>query len=499
MADLQPVAFACVAVIIAVYTVRWYFNPLRTIPTIGGSSLPGFSYIAALRINGRIKAILEEGYRKYPRSAFKFSTFDQWSVVVSGRDMVEDLRKRPDEELLFLRGAQEYVCEPAVHSDEYHVDVLKEKLTRSLPAMLPDLVDEVVISIEEHLPTDGNEWTSIEVLPAVQKIIARASNRAFVGLPLCRNEEYLTLAIDFAVDFLKDSVAVCLVPDFMKPIVALFISRVKRTSNRVMAHLQPIFEERVRTLAESSEGLDDKPNDVLQFIIEGAISKGESAFVITQRMLMVNFASIHTSSHTIMHVLYHLAEDPELLQPLREEIQACISSDGWATTAMGSMRKLDSILREALRYHGISLLGISRKAVKDITLRDGTRIPKGTLVSANAYAHQHDAAILEHADTFDAFRFARMRSTAGQSLKHQFTSTSPEYVPFGHGQHACPGRYFASCELKAVLGHIILNHDLKLPRGDEARAPDIYVGNVTAAVLAPNRRILFKKRGGSTS
>ncbi len=79
---------------------------------------------------------------------------------------------------------------------------------------------------------------------------------------------------------------------------------------------------------------------------------------------------------------------------------------------------------------------MGRKAMKDITLSDGTRIPKGTFVNAPAYAMHHDDAHLEHADTFDPFRFARMRSVEGQSAKHQLTSTSPEYIPFGHGQHA---------------------------------------------------------------
>ena len=29
------------------------------------------------------------------------------------------------------------------------------------------------------------DWTSIEVVPALQNIVARAASRAFVGLPLC--------------------------------------------------------------------------------------------------------------------------------------------------------------------------------------------------------------------------------------------------------------------------------------------------------------------------
>ena len=54
-------------------------------------------------------------------------------------------------------------------------------------------------------------------------------------------------------------------------------------------------------------------------------------------------------------MLYHLAEKPDLLVPLREEIETCIGADGWTAAALGKMRKLDSILRETLRHNGIAL------------------------------------------------------------------------------------------------------------------------------------------------
>ena len=86
---------------------------------------------------------------------------------------------------------------------EYHVHVLKEKLTRSLPTILPEVIDEVAGAVNEHIATKENgihlphiclrhtdtvfiEWASVEVLTAIKKIVARASNRAFVGLPLCK-------------------------------------------------------------------------------------------------------------------------------------------------------------------------------------------------------------------------------------------------------------------------------------------------------------------------
>ena len=79
-----------------------------------------------------------------------------------------------------------------------------------------------------------------------------------------------------------------------------------------------------------------------------------------------------------------------------------------------------------------------RLAMKDVVLAGGTRIPRGTLVAAPAYAMHHDAALFADAGTFDAFRFARVRSAASadEGVRHQFTSTSPEYLAFGHGPHA---------------------------------------------------------------
>ena len=94
-----------------------------------------------------------------------------------------------------------------------------------------------------------------------------------------------------------------------------------------------------------------------------------------------------------------------------------------------------------------------RMAMKDITLYDGTRIPRGTIVAAAADPIHHDEAILKDARTFDPFRYSSIRSAAADDgLRHLATSTSPEYIPFGHGPHAwCV--YPARCRLCAIVDH----------------------------------------------
>ena len=157
------------------------------------------------------------------------------------------------------------------------------------------------------------------------------------------------------------------------------------------------------------------------------------------------------------------------------------------------------------------VVALGRKALKNVTLSDGTVIPAGSIVAAPAVAIHHDDSKYPTASTFDPFRFSRMREAEDEGNKHQFVKTSMEYIPFGHGRHswyvrprsACthdhthrcdvtcsPGRFFAANELKALLAYIVLNYDFKLvgPRRPE---------NVTFAVNVmpdPNGELLFRKR-----
>ena len=83
------------------------------------------------------------------------------------------------------------------------------------------------------------------------------------------------------------------------------------------------------------------------------------------------------------------------------------------------------------------LVTIIRKAMKDITLRDGTLIPRGTFLAAPTAAIHHDERKYAAPDVFDPFRFARMRDEDNdRATSLQFSNTSTDWLPFGHGRHA---------------------------------------------------------------
>ncbi|KAI9060501.1 cytochrome P450 [Trametes sanguinea] len=194
---------------------------------------------------------------------------------------------------------------------------------------------------------------------------------------------------------------------------------------------------------------------MLQWIMDEAKNRNGNDVTIVERILLMNFAAIHTSSNvrmcslthmplptqrhdiqSITHAIYHIAEHPEYLQTLREEIEPIVKEEGWTKTGMAKMWKLDSLLRESQRHNGINIISLMRKAVKDIVLSNGTLIPRGALIVAASTPLHHDNNIYADAEVFDPFRFARQRESEGESLKHQYANTSIEYIAFGHGKHA---------------------------------------------------------------
>ncbi len=152
-----------------------------------------------------------------------------------------------------------------------------------------------------------------------------------------------------------------------------------------------------------------------------------------------------------------------------------------------------------------------RKALKDLHFSDGTRIPAGTVLVTAANATHLDEENFHNPDIFDPFRFSDMRDEDGESTKHQFVSTSVDYVAFGHGKHAwlvdssfpspflalifmfnfSPGRFFAANELKAMMAHVIVTYDVKFSN-EGVRPANKWIATTIAP--DPTATVLFRKR-----
>lgn len=153
---------------------------------------------------------------------------------------------------------------------------------------------------------------------------------------------------------------------------------------------------------------------------------------------------------------------------------------------------------------------MNRRCEVDVTLSNGVVLPKGTHVGVAAGANALDETLFENASEFDGFRFERLRSQPGNEAKYQVSTTSSplrtcrltfvvqfvttndtDQLHWGVGSHTCPGRFFASYEIKMLLAKIIAEYDIILKPGHE-RPPDIardirIIPNPVAELLFRNR------------
>ena len=133
--------------------------------------------------------------------------------------------------------------------------------------------------------------------------------------------------------------------------------------------------------------------------------------------------------------------------------------------------------------------------MKSLTLSDGTRLPKGAIISAPVRMFSSDPDFVEDPETFDGFRWYKKSLEAEGRATHStnWTTTSSNNLIFGHGKHACPGRFFAGEVLKILLTFIILQYDFKYPEG-QSRPDSIKRGEFSPPDIT--KKLLFKKLPG---
>lgn len=125
------------------------------------------------------------------------------------------------------------------------------------------------------------------------------------------------------------------------------------------------------------------------------------------------------------------------------------------------------------------------------TFSDGTTVPAGTFLGAPTTATHTDPSNYPDPSDFDPARFLEAAEDTGEKrTPQQFTATNPSWIAFGHGRSACPGRFFAATELKAMLARVVLDYDVCVEGG--VRPKDRLVGITNFP--DPDAKVLFRKR-----
>lgn len=298
-------------------------------------------------------------------------------------------------------------------------------------------------------------------------MVARLSNRLLVGMPLCRNEKFLKANAAFAQDVINCVIANQLIPNVLKPALMPIAALPNHYHYRqTRKYIMPVIKQRMKDIDEKEKNPDSKvhiPEDYFTWHIrlaksEGKLRESEPDF-ISRAVLGIEFAALHTTSLTGTNALFDLiGSDPEqgYIEGIREEVERVYKECNgvWTKQELNKLLRADSALRETMRVNDIVPFTARKVVAKDgvRNVEEGWTAPYGSHISVNNMDRHHDSDIYPDPNQYDAFRFSRPReafqaTNAGnvgdekkaEFLKLQntsFTSTSENFLPFGHGRHA---------------------------------------------------------------
>ncbi|KAL9947741.1 hypothetical protein ACHAO5_002501 [Verticillium nonalfalfae] len=369
-------------------------------------------------------------------------------------------------------------------------DTVRTKLTQSLGLITGDLVDETNVSMP-HIFGDSTAWTSVLLKDAILNLVARLSSRVFLGEELCRNEEWLRIAKSYAVDALTATYLMRMAPSLLRPIAYWLIPQCRRSRQAVQSArklIDPEVKKRKKLVDDAlqSGAKPSKISDAIGWMYQVAAGRPVD-FVCAQMQLTL--AAVHTTTEVLTQAILDLCERPELVQKLRDEVIEVLGDEGWAKTSFYKLKLMDSFFKESQRFTPLVSTAMNRLVEKDITLSDGRFLPKG--VRINVLTDFRNPEKYPNPDEFDAMRFVPMRQGQGSENASQLASTSSEHTLFGHGRHACPGRFFAVNEMKIILAQFLLEYDLRAEEGLTKLQPQAFetsIGVNPAVTIEIRRR-----------
>ncbi|KAI1330952.1 putative cytochrome P450 monooxygenase [Xylariaceae sp. FL0255] len=354
--------------------------------------------------------------------------------------------------------------------------VVQKQLTQSLGLVTDPLSKECDLSLREIL-SDNKDWRLVSPLrDAILMIVARLSSKVFLGEELCHNEEWLKITSEHTTTAFQAVEELRLWPSILRPIVHWFL---------------PTCRQARAQIARSRDIIRPRPHDGIEWFETNAKGREYDAALA---QLNLSIAAMHTTTDLLMQTILDIARHPEIVEPLREEIRCALDEHGWEKTALYKMKLLDSAIKETQRIKPIQMISMRRLPLRDITLSDGTLLREGREVVVST-ERMWDESVYSDPQRWDPYRFYRMRNapvTTSSSSEHtaQLVSTSADHLGFGHGIHACPGRFFAANEVKVALAQLLLKYDWKLPEGADASV----LAHGFSMLANPFVGVMFKRR-----
>ncbi|CAF98424.1 unnamed protein product [Tetraodon nigroviridis] len=240
---------------------------------------------------------------------------------------------------------------------------------------------------------------------------------------------------------------------------------------------------------------------------ESKDNAGVKEDMLSRYMFVLLWASQGNTGPSSFWLLLFLMKHPEALRAVKEEINKVVRKSGQEVKRGGPLVNLsremlmktpilDSAVEETLRLSAAPLL--TRAVLQDMTINmaDGKKyfIRQGDRVALFPYsAVQMDPEI--HPDPH-SFKYDRFLNPDG-SKKTDFYKAGNKVkyytMPWGSGISMCPGRFFATNELKQFAFLMLLYFELELINPDE-EIPEMDQSRYGFGTMQPDRDVQFRYR-----
>lgn len=173
-----------------------------------------------------------------------------------------------------------------------------------------------------------------------------------VGPELCRNDEWLGLALSYTAVSMK---AIRGVRARFPPALR-FLAQYLDSNTRAVLRLRRRAAEMLSPYLETRRSDSDRgqSEDALQWLLDTYESRKKtlSPDQLAQDEFILNVASISSSAAVALSIIYDMIDHPDTLQEIRDEIsRAHKEHHAWTRASLNSLLLLDSFMKESLRVH----------------------------------------------------------------------------------------------------------------------------------------------------
>ncbi|NWV11637.1 CP8B1 hydroxylase, partial [Ptilonorhynchus violaceus] len=222
-------------------------------------------------------------------------------------------------------------------------------------------------------------------------------------------------------------------------------------------------------------------------------------------MFMLLWASQGNTGPTAFWLLLYLLKHPEALKAVRDEVDKVLRENRQEVKAgsppvtvtrdmLNQTPLLDSALEETLRLVAAPMLvravleGISFRTSSgtELTLRNGDRVALFPHISVQMNPEIHEEP--------HKFKYDRFVNPDGTKKDFYQNGKKLKFVnmPWGAGVSTCPGRFFATAEMKLFVFLMLSHFDLELV--DEEEIPAIDSSRWGFGTMQPVRDVRFRYR-----